>query len=309
MISNKWRSWLLLFYILGVVSLRAQAESLFRGVTLYESLEKVQATISPYVGETHIFDKEDPVFPLSARSEIHLLCQDFDTGTAVVKEVVFTFADDRLVFIEAYGNALKALALSRQDTAIVYMDFKVYPKDRILGRPKDDKLWILTPEAAHTNLFLWDNPLLAINGGIYPQYNTEEALPQVIAMGGTLTELSPLLDKASRFIDIQELDDSDPNAQLQLDCFGIEFAGFPRKLEARFGDGRLNVVWILTGKEEEGRIRRHLTQAYGEAIYVNDDWEVFKDWQVLLRKDKPEVLVLTPEMAKFYKADFFGIKE
>jgi hypothetical protein len=105
------------------------------------------------------------------------------------------------------------------------------------------------------------------------------------------------------------LDGSDPHAQIQLDCFGIEFAGFPRKLEARFGDDRLNVLWILTGKGEEDRIRRHLTQAFGKAIYVNNDWEIFKDWQVLLRKDKPEVLLLTPELAKFYKADYFGVKE
>jgi hypothetical protein len=306
---KKWQPILLLICLQAGTVLRAQTESVFRGVALYESLEKVQAAVTPYVGQVQIFKKEDPVFPLSDQSEIHLLCQDFNTGSTVVKEVVFTFADNRLVFVEAYGNAMNAMAMSRQDTAVVYMDFEVYPGDNILSLPKEDKVWYLTPEGAHTNLFLWDHPLLKVNGGTYPDYNTKQALPPVITMGGSITELSPLLKKASRFVDTQELDGSDPNAQIQLDCFGIEFAGFPRKLEARFGDNRLNVVWILTGKGEEDRIRRHLTKAFGKAIYVNDDWEIFKDWQVLLRKDKPEVLLLTPELGKFYKADYFGMKE
>jgi len=53
-----------------------------------------------------------------------------------------------------------------------------------------------------------------------------------------------------------DLDDSDPNAQFQIDCFGVEYAGFPRKIEARFGDDRLNTVWILTGSGEEDRLRK-----------------------------------------------------
>jgi hypothetical protein len=102
-----------------------------------------------------------------------------------------------------------------------------------------------------------------------------------------------------------ELDGNDPNAQLQIDCFGIEYGGFPRKFEARFGDGKLNVLWILTGKGEEDRLRQKLISEYGQVIFKDDNWEVFNDWQVLLRKDKPEVLMLTKELAVFYRRDYF----
>ena len=100
-------------------------------------------------------------------------------------------------------------------------------------------------------------------------------------------------------------DGSDPFAQLQIDCFGIEYAGFPRKFEARFGDNKLNVLWILTGKGEEDRIRQELIKHYGKPIFINDDWEIFNDWQIGLRKDKPEVLVMTKEIGMFYKKDYF----
>ena len=83
----------------------------------------------------------------------------------------------------------------------------------------------------------------------------------------------------------------------------MEYAGFPRKLEARFGDKKLNTVWILTAKAEEDRIRKKLTEEYGKALFIDDNWEVFNDWQVLLRKDKPEVLLLTRELGVVYKKE------
>lgn len=107
------------------------------------------------------------------------------------------------------------------------------------------------------------------------------------------------------FVHEMELDGSDPNAQLQLNCFGIEYAGFPRKIEARFGDGKLNMVWILTGKGEENRIREKLKTEYGEPVFVNDTWEIFDGWTVGLRKDKPELLLLTKELGQFYKKEYF----
>jgi hypothetical protein len=68
------------------------------------------------------------------------------------------------------------------------------------------------------------------------------------------------------------------------------------KVEAVFGDGKLALVWILTGKPEEPRVRAALIAAYGEPITVGDDYEVFGDGSVQLRKDKPEVLFLSLEL-------------
>ena len=89
---------------------------------------------------------------------------------------------------------------------------------------------------------------------------------------------------------------SQPELQQQLDCFGLEFAGFPRKVEAVFGDGILEQAWILTGKGEENRVRKALVAEYGNPIFVNDKWEVLHENQVMLRKDKPEVLMLSTKL-------------
>ena len=92
--------------------------------------------------------------------------------------------------------------------------------------------------------------------------------------------------------------------QQQLDCFGFEYAGFPRKIEAVFGDGILEQVWILTGKPEEDRIRQALTEAYGAPSFVDENWEVFDDGRVMLRKDKPEVLMVSDRLAPLYRAEY-----
>jgi hypothetical protein len=109
----------------------------------------------------------------------------------------------------------------------------------------------------------------------------------------------------SEFTYIEKLDDSDPNAQLQINCFGVDYLGFPRKIEARFGNKKLNVVWILTAKAEEDRIRQALINQYGKPIFVNDDWEIFNNWQVALRKDKPEVLLMEQNIGLEYKSSYF----
>ena len=68
-----------------------------------------------------------------------------------------------------------------------------------------------------------------------------------------------------------------------------------------FGDGVLELAWILTGKEEEDRVRQALIKAYGQPELVTDTWEAFKGWQIALRKDKPEVLVLSENLAPIFK--------
>lgn len=120
-----------------------------------------------------------------------------------------------------------------------------------------------------------------------------------------MDHIKPLLEANSAFTNTQELDGTDPNAQIQINCFGVMYAGFPRKIEARFGDDTLNVVWILTGKGEEDRIRQALISQYGNAIFSTNDWEIFNDWQVGLRKDKPEVLLMEKNIGLEYKTTFF----
>ena len=283
----------------------AQSEILFNGVEIQESVQSAKSKMEPFTEKMELFEVENPTFPLSKDLEAHLVCSNYKSNYGTISELVFTFADDKLVYIQAHGNAVEAITAITKDTAQNYMDYRFYPKDHIVTKPSEDKVWVLTEEAMHPNLFTWDNPYLPSNKELKKAHNLSAKIPDFIKMGGNLEQLKPYLESESVFTNSTELDGSDPNAQLQIDCFGIEYAGFPRKFEARFGDGKLNVVWILTGKGEEDRIRQKLILEYGPVIFKDDNWEVFNNWQVMLRKDKPEVLVLTEELAAFYKKDYF----
>ena len=105
------------------------------------------------------------------------------------------------------------------------------------------------------------------------------------------------LESECRFVSVQQFS---PTSS-QVNCFGIEYAGFPRKIEARFGDNGLELLWILTAKGEEARVAAALQAAYGEPIFESDEWSVFRNWEVSLRKDKPEVLVLSTEGARTHR--------
>ena len=282
-----------------------QTEELFYGLEWQESLSSARAKIESHAQEVSVYSPDKTSFPLARKKEEHLVSLNYNSARGTIAELVFTFADDKLVYIEAYGNAVKALTGHRKDTAQNYMDFKGYWKDLIIAKTGEDKVWLLTPEAAHPNLFTWNNPYLPVNKSNNDPIDPSVLIPEYLQMGASLEALKPALEAASAFTYEQQLDGSDPNAQLQIDCFGVPYAGFLRKFEARFGDGKLNVVWILTGKGEEDRLRQRLVQTYGPALYQDKDWEAYNNWQVMLRKDKPEILVLTPELAEFYRKDYF----
>ena len=283
----------------------AQAESIFNGIALNESLETVTQKLNPISGTSNLISIENPSFPLAENKEDHLVCTKVKTKNGTIASVVFTFADDKLKFIEARGNTVKTFTSKRKDTARTYMDYSVYMKDKLFVNKKKDISWILTQEAMHTNLFTWENPHLNLNHKRDTKTNQTNEIPEFLTMGESLDTLKPILEANSTFTTTEELDGSDPNAQLQINCFGVDYLGFPRKAEARFGDEKLNVVWILTAKGEENRIREALIKQFGEAIFINEEWEVFNNWQVGLRKDKPEVLLMKQEIGLEYKTSYF----
>ena len=301
---NIRRSILIIMVLMGTI-MYGQTEELFHGVAWKESLSSVRAKIESHSEELYIYSPDKPSFPLAVKREDHLVSLNLQSAKGKVQELVFTFADDQLVYIEAYGNAVHALTAHRVDTAQTYMDYKGYWKDLLIAKTGEDKVWLLTPEAAHPNLFTWNNPYLPINKDKNFIVDPSVSIPEYLKMGASIEELKPALESASAFTYQQELDGSDPNAQIQIDCFGVAYAGFPRKFEARFGDGKLNMVWILTGKGEEDRIRQRLVETYGPALYENEAWEAYNNWELMLRKDKPELLLLTPQLAEYYKKEYF----
>ena len=227
------------------------------------------------------------------------------TENGTIESVVFTFADDKLVYIEARGGSYKAFISNRTDTARTYMDYEIFPKDKLFLKKEKDVAWIMNEEAMHVNLFTWENPHVEYGNRPSDASKLSLEIPVFLKMGSSINDIKPVLESNSDFTNIEELDGSDPNAQLQINCFGVDYLGFPRKVEARFGDDTLNVVWILTAKGEEDRIRKALINQYGKPIFKNNDWEIFNNWQVALRKDKPEVLLVEENIGLAYKKSFF----
>ena len=294
----------LLFFVFPFL-LGAQAERLFNGIELGTSLELVAGKLGEIAENSNIIITENPSFPLAKDKETHLVCTHINTPSGSIEKAVFTFADNKLTYITAKGNAITPFTSERRDTASMYLDYSIYSKDKLFLNKKKDIAWIMNDEAMHVNLFAWEHPFLD------PEINREKPqspnrlIPSFLKMGASLQEMQPQIEANSTFISVEELDGDDPNAQVQINGFGIPCLGFPRKIEARFGDNKLNVVWILTGKGEEERIREALIDQFGEPIYTNNEWEIFNDWQVGLRKDKPEVLLMEKQIGLAYKSSYF----
>ncbi len=282
-----------------------QVESIFNDIRLNQSLQVVTQKLSEIAESSNVISVDKPSFPLALSKEDHLVCSQVKTDNGIISSVVFTFADDKLKYIEARGNARKTLTRTLTDTTRTYLDYDVYVAKKLFLKKKEDAAWILTQEGMHTGLFAWENPYLK------PDYKTEiqsksiSKIPAFIKMGASFDELIAVLEANSNFTNTEKLDGTDPNAQVQINCFGVDYLGFPRKIEARFGNDTLNVVWLLTGKEEEDRIRTALIRQFGDPIFVNDEWEIFNNWQVGLRKDKPEILLMEQKIGLEYKTSYF----
>ncbi|MBT8184880.1 MAG: hypothetical protein KJN76_08560 [Eudoraea sp.] len=255
---------------------------------------------------SNFIEVDPPLFPLAKNRESHLVCTGIKTVDGLIENAVFTFADDQLVYIEARGNAVEVFTLSRKDTATTYLDYSFYEKEKLILNKEKDIAWVMNNEGMHLNLFTWENPYLENSIVQAPPATPTRNLPAFIKMGATIDEMKPLIAANSKFISVEELNGDDPNAQIQINGFGVHYMGFPRKIEARFGDNKLNVVWILTGKGEEERVREALTGQFGKPVYLNDEWEIYNNWQVGLRKDKPEVLLMEKQIGLAYKSSYFG---
>lgn len=293
-----------LIFLLLPLTTFSQAETIFNGIALESSTEKILNKLSSISETANLISPKVVRFPLAKNTETHLVCTNIKTENGVIEKAIFTFADNKLSYIEARGNATNTFESKRKDTARTYLDYKVYVKDKLFLNKKKDIVWILNQEGMHLNLFTWENPYLN-NSNYKANSSISKSIPAFIKMGADINDLKPIFETNSLFTNSEELDGSDPNAQLQINCFGVDYFGFPRKIEARFGDNKLNVVWILTAKAEENRIRQELTKQYGKPVFANDDWEIFDNWKIGLRKDKPEVLLLTQETGLFYKKEFF----
>jgi len=231
-------------------------------------------------------------FPLAAEREAHLVCDGLalETGGRL-ERAVFTTGDDVFHHVEARGGTQ---ALAPEGEAMEAMGYRLWFEQLTGLRPEEDRAWVMSPQSAHPNLFAWENPLLDGEALPAPQ-PLAYAPPPEARFGESLETLGPEIEAACGFSMTRELEPSLPtgnSTQTQIDCFGYEIAGFPRKIEFVFGDGNLELIWILTGEGDEVRLREELTGLYGEAINPMPGMEFFPDAPIgtALRTDKPEIL-------------------
>lgn len=271
------------------------------GLSSDDSIQSSQAKLESRCEEVLEVTIQPPSFPLAKDREVHLICRNFNLDMETVGAIALTFADEKLVMIYARGNAVDPFLGLASGPWQDYLQFSASFKELLVVDRASDQAWIMSAESAHPNLFMWANPYIDDSKRV--EYVASAKTPKILGFGKSLDDLQPLYEAQCDFSHLGTYKVwllNQPEVQQQIDCFGFEFAGFPRKIEAVFGDGILEQSWILTGKGEEDRVRQALIAEYGEPTFVNEQWEVFHNKQVMLRKDKPEVLMLSEKLADLF---------
>lgn len=286
-------------------------EKAFNGVEFGSSPDAVIQRIEDQCSSVETLNVESPVIPIAARQETHVLCKQFKSGEeSQVAEVVFVFGDESLEMIEARGGVVLTLSALASAEPMPFQDYVVYMDDLMVTQTVEDAAWLLTPTSVHPHMFLWRNPVLTANVASAREFNASADIPEVLKFGASFDELKPLLEKNCNMTSVQQIEEvwlpTGPEKQTQINCYGYDYAGFTRKIEVIFGDGILQVAWILTGKGEEDRLRQSLLKEFGPSLSDNGTYEVFNHGRVALRKDKPEVLMLAEDLVPFYREDFAG---
>jgi len=146
--------------------------------------------------------------------------------------------------------------------------------------------------------------LAAVAGAQGPQ---PFARPEIMRWGSTTAQLERTLQDAklctrkqlTRPIVPPFLDHVDrvKGEQVQIDCDGFLFLGQPRWAEFVIGEDSLEMVWIMTTKEEEKDIERAMIAAYGEPSHRTRDYTAFAKHGAALRFKPAEVLFYSPRVA------------
>ena len=274
------------------------------GVEFGATEAQAGAAIDAACGTVTRVEVPDTRLPFAATSEVHLRCETLSlTDQASVAGAVFTFADDALILIETHGDA-DAIAPAA-DPVGQLGDFEVFmPAQIMLNRPAE-RAWAFQSLDQLVLALGWDNPAWTQDHPAAPDWNFE--IPGEIVFGAGLDAIEASLEGRCTLLSVEDIDEAwletAPTVQRQINCYGYEIAGYPRKLEFVFGDNRLEQMWMLFGAADIDRLRDELTARYGAALHVDDTYEVFDDWRIALRKDNPEILMGSEALAQIWARD------
>lgn len=277
------------------------------GVTQGTDAATVRALVEPHAASVRYWAGDDPTLPTSRAAQASLVCRGLElAGGGRLESASFVFSDGRLVLVQALGGAVAALRPHAGDQSVELGSFLAFPATMTVLDREADAAWIMAPESLHPHLFLWTDPHLV--AAERREFDSSVRLPAAIPFGAALAEARDVLTAVSRAVDGEEIAPpwlpTGPERQVQLNVYGLEFGGFPRKAEYVFGDDRLELVWVLTGEGEEDRLRASLREAYGDPVFVSETFEAFDGWRVALRKDKPEVLFVSARLAPVFEQQY-----
>tara|TARA_R110000868_G_scaffold2384_3_gene17623 strand:- start:7619 stop:8146 length:528 start_codon:yes stop_codon:yes gene_type:complete len=134
------------------------------------------------------------------------------------------------------------------------------------------------------------------------------AAPAMMQFGASLDTMRAAFDAACETYDVRELSPADlpiaTTSHVQVDCRGFDHAGAVRLAEFVFADDALAFVWVLTDASEETVLRAALEASFGTPTHDADAIIAFADSHTALRRDVPELLYYSPDIADMYRAFF-----
>lgn len=247
--------------------------------------------------KTEQLDPAPPRLPTTENMESFVLCEM--PGGAVG----LSYSDGSLVLAQLQGVGLIDGFMARRQVSeepVRYAGRDIYPSVALAVDPAMEQAWLLSPAHLHAHLFLFDHPMLADAAPRLGEAASPVLLPVGVEIGMDLTDVRALLSVQCAVHEERRIEPATlpggPSRQVQIDCFGVDVAGFPRKVEFVFADAALELVWILTGEEEHARLLHQLTLAFGDPTQETDSYVIWPDG-LALRKDVPEIMMASPEVA------------
>ena len=273
-------------------------ETIIAGVSLGLSETAAAPLIDSACAQVMRIEVFETRFPAASNSEVHLRCGGLTLSDgSAAGDAMFTFADNALVMIEVRGS--NGQLRPEGDPAFQAPGFDVFMPVLAIAHTGIDRIDFISGFPLAPLAISWDNPAWTTN---HPSAPDEPFfLPSEIVFGASVAEMTDTLDGVCPLSMGRQIEEvwlaTEPTAQFQIDCIGYEIAGYPRKLEFVFGDDTLQQIWLMFDVGDIARIREFLTAQYGEPLFVDEQYEIFDDYRLALRKDIPEIRYVSDEIA------------
>lgn len=278
----------------------ARTDPLTPGLSLTDAMPRLEEACQAQ----QRFDVSPTVFPNAETSETHILCRGYTLPDGrAAGDAVMTFADGTLVAIETRG-AVEAMRPEADPVAEID-GFEVFMPDMVVTHAATGQAFAIADLELAWMPLGWDNPVWRNESPEVPV--APFAVPEIIRFGSDVAAIEAEAEHACSFAVLRDIDEAwlltEPERQQQLDCVGPVVAGYPRKLELVFGDGQLEQVWLLLGPADVPRLRDLLVARYGPPVHIDATYEVFDDWHIALRKDRPELLFGSDRLTAIWRSE------